>query len=358
MLDINITSNIVDAIPHLYPQSYYIHTLPLSPASLSPENNRNGLQQCPNYGSQHDLLRRSLPNPGNLMQRNGPPAGTSTTSEQTNESVTTRKRSPAEGKAKTTGKRTRTAYTSVQLMELEKQFSKTPYLCRSSRIQLANTLSLTERQVKIWFQNRRMKMKKQQSNLTNPTYIGSIPRTENYRNQITQNSEQQNVSSNPSTNYQINPQENTQAMSSCMYQAYLPMAQMYEPPTQNLVQFQPSQLEPVSQRIQQVGNQCLQQQVANEAVCHNQVANEAASFTAQTSAVPSETATFTSCLYEGNNSGTCNESYYATTTSNMEFNTEQMLADFNDEYLKVLEEAAHNSNETNVSLELSFLENL
>ncbi|XP_031846350.2 uncharacterized protein LOC116432957 [Nomia melanderi] len=63
-------------------------------------------------------------------------------------------------------KRCRTAYTSAQLAQLEKEFQSARYLCRPRRIEMALTLGLTERQIKIWFQNRRMKYKKEQ-NATN-----------------------------------------------------------------------------------------------------------------------------------------------------------------------------------------------
>jgi len=46
-------------------------------------------------------------------------------------------------------------------MELERQFRSSEYLGRTPRIQLSLALDLSERQIKIWFQNRRMKRKRE-----------------------------------------------------------------------------------------------------------------------------------------------------------------------------------------------------
>ncbi|KAM7539975.1 hypothetical protein Aperf_G00000036647 [Anoplocephala perfoliata] len=58
-------------------------------------------------------------------------------------------------------RRARTAFTYEQLVTLENKFQSTRYLSVYERLNLALALNLTETQVKIWFQNRRTKWKKQ-----------------------------------------------------------------------------------------------------------------------------------------------------------------------------------------------------
>ncbi|XP_062851161.1 homeobox protein EMX1 [Trichomycterus rosablanca] len=58
-------------------------------------------------------------------------------------------------------KRIRTAFSPSQLLRLERAFDKNHYVVGAERKQLANSLSLSETQVKVWFQNRRTKYKRQ-----------------------------------------------------------------------------------------------------------------------------------------------------------------------------------------------------
>ncbi|KAL3864290.1 hypothetical protein ACJMK2_005986 [Sinanodonta woodiana] len=76
-------------------------------------------------------------------------------------------------------RRARTAFTYEQLVALENKFKTTRYLSVCERLNLALALNLTETQVKIWFQNRRTKWKKQNPGMdvnspTLPPSAGSL----------------------------------------------------------------------------------------------------------------------------------------------------------------------------------------
>ncbi|XP_017141944.1 homeobox protein MOX-2 [Drosophila miranda] len=75
-------------------------------------------------------------------------------------------KSDSHKKSSLKNKRVRTIFTPEQLECLEAEFERQQYMVGPERLYLAHTLKLTEAQVKVWFQNRRIKWRKHHLELT------------------------------------------------------------------------------------------------------------------------------------------------------------------------------------------------
>uniref|UniRef100_A0A182YP19 Uncharacterized protein n=1 Tax=Anopheles stephensi TaxID=30069 RepID=A0A182YP19_ANOST len=91
------------------------------------------------------------------------PAGAGSTLSPNNGTVQGEEDSTSVGSHHRRKKKARTTFTGRQIFELEKQFEVKKYLSSNERTEMAKLLNVTETQVKIWFQNRRTKWKKQDS---------------------------------------------------------------------------------------------------------------------------------------------------------------------------------------------------
>ncbi|XP_055784007.1 homeobox protein MSX-2-like isoform X2 [Salvelinus fontinalis] len=123
---------------------------PLSPLPFSVEAIM--LDRTHSEGGRRDSVKSETSEPGDCASWMSPRCRLSPALNQVNPSLRKHK----------TNRKPRTPFTTSQLLSLERKFHHKQYLSIAERAEFSSSLSLSETQVKIWFQNRRAKAKRLQ----------------------------------------------------------------------------------------------------------------------------------------------------------------------------------------------------